>query len=79
MICRAPSMALRSHEELETLFEGGDFKTAKYRLDLTISGEASKENRKLSVQQVKKNGNFNGFRKGTIPPFVMKQVEGMSN
>lgn len=77
-ICRAPSMALRGHEELETLFEGGDLKTAKYRLDLTISGETSKENRKLSVQQVKKNGNFNGFRKGTIPPFVMKQVEGTS-
>lgn len=69
-------MALRDHEELETIFEGGDFKSAKYRLDLTISAETSKENRKLSVQQVKKNGNFNGFRKGTIPPYIMKQVEG---
>jgi hypothetical protein len=73
---RQPSMALRGHEELETLFDAGDFKTAKYRLDLSISGEMSKENRKLSIQQVKKNGNFNGFRKGTVPPFVMKQING---
>lgn len=74
-VCQ-PSMSLKGHEELETMFDGGDFKTAKFRLDLSISGETSRENRKLSVQQVKKNGNFNGFRKGTIPPFVMKQLEG---
>jgi FKBP-type peptidyl-prolyl cis-trans isomerase (trigger factor) len=69
-------MALRGHEELETLFDGGDFKSCKYRLDLCISGSDSRESRKLSIQQVKKNGNFNGFRKGTVPPFVMKQIDG---
>lgn len=76
---RSARMSLDGHEELEVLFDGGDgYKSAKYRLDLTIAGADSRANRKMSIQQIKQRGNFDGFRKGTIPPFVMKQVNGAS-
>ena len=56
-------MALLSHEELEVLFDGGDFKTAKYRLECRIAGGKSKDARKDSIRSIKQNARFDGFRK----------------
>lgn len=68
-------MALVSHEKLETVFGDGDDEIAKYRLVLQIPGTYSRAQRKKSVDALKKNADFPGFRKGTIPPFIKKDVD----
>lgn len=70
-------MALVSHEKLETVFgEEGPGEIAKYKLVLEIPGTYSRQQRKKSLASLKKNANFPGFRKGTIPPFIKKDVDG---
>ena len=49
---------------------------ANYRLEIEIPGSYSKNKRRETVQSMKKHASFNGFRKGTIPPFVMKDIPG---
>lgn len=68
-------MSLVSHEKLETVFGEGDAEIAKYKLVLEIPGTYSRTLRKKSVQQMRKNANFKGFRKGDIPPFIRKDVD----
>lgn len=69
-------MRLISHEKLESLFgEEGPGEIAKYKLVLEIPGTYSREQRKKSLADLKKNANFPGFRKGTIPPFIKQDVD----
>ncbi len=69
-------MTLISHEKLEDIFGEGDGGIAKYKLDLEIPGSYSRDLRKKSVASLKKNSEFKGFRKGTIPPFIRKDIDG---
>lgn len=69
-------MSLVSHEKLEVLFNSDNTELAKYKLEIEVPGVYSKDKRKQSVQALKKNANFKGFRKGTIPPFIMKDIPG---
>lgn len=69
-------MALVSHEKLDAVFGDGDDEIAKYKLVLMIPGKFSRAQRKKSLEQLKKNANFRGFRPGTIPPFILKDVDG---
>lgn len=70
-----PRMALVSHEKLDTVFGAGDDEIAKYKLVLMIPGTHSRTARKKSIDALKKNANFPGFRPGTIPPFIKKDVD----
>lgn len=49
---------------------------AKYKFELQIPAEFSKQRRKKSIAALKQNAHFKGFRKGTIPPFIMKDLNG---
>lgn len=69
-------MSLVSHEKLETVFGNDDEGIATYKLELEIPGTYSREMRKQSVASLKKNSQFKGFRKGTIPPFIYKDIDG---
>lgn len=73
---RGPRMVLTDHEKLDVVFSSDGSEIARYRLDLEIPGAVSKEKRKNSIQAMKKNANFPGFRRGTLPPFVVKEIEG---
>ena len=69
-------MGLVSHEKLETLFgEEGPGQIAKYKLVLEIPGSFSRQQRKKSISSLKERANFPGFRKGTIPPFIKKDID----
>jgi Bacterial trigger factor protein (TF) len=75
--CRASCitrMSLVRHEKLEVLFEAPDYETATYRLDCEIPADISKDLRKRSFAAMKSTANFPGFRKGTIPPFILKSL-----
>lgn len=67
-------MALISHEKLEVLFSTDETEMARYRLEIEIPAAYSKDRRRKSIQAMKQHANFNGFRKGTIPPFIMKDM-----
>lgn len=67
-------MTLLSHEKLEIISSSKDSEVAKYRLELEIPGEFSKQKRKESIQAMKKHIDVPGFRKGTIPPFMMGEL-----
>lgn len=67
-------MGVVSHEKLEVLFESKNSELAKYKIELEVPGSYSKDKRRASIQALKKNANFKGFRKGTIPPFIMKDI-----
>lgn len=67
-------MTLVSHEKLEVLFSATESELSKYRLHLEIPGSVSKDKRRKSIQALKRNAEFKGFRKGTIPPFIMKDI-----
>lgn len=69
-----PRMSLVSHEKVEVLFSSENTELAKYKLELEIPGQYSKDKRKKSIQSLKQNSHFKGFRKGTIPPFIMKDI-----
>lgn len=70
-------MALISHEKLEVLFgDDGSSEMAKYRLELEIPGSYSKNLRKKTIATMKQQADFKGFRKGTIPPFIYKDIDG---
>lgn len=69
-------MILVSHEKLDVLFRSENSELAKYRLEIEIPGAYSKEKRRKSISVMKKNASFKGFRKGTIPPFIMKDIPG---
>lgn len=69
-------MTLVSHEKLEVLFNSDSTELAKYKLELEVPGVYSKDKRRQSIHALKKNANFKGFRKGTIPPFIMKDIPG---
>ncbi|KAI0563745.1 Trigger factor ribosome-binding protein [Gracilaria domingensis] len=70
-----PTMTLISHEKLDVLSKSDDGEVAKYKLELEIPATVSKVKRRESIQAVKKNANFKGFRKGTVPPFVIQEIE----
>lgn len=67
-------MKLISHEKLDTVFKSDDGEMANYKLTIEIPGEFSKKKRRESVQSMRKNANFPGFRKGTIPPFMYGEI-----
>lgn len=69
-------MRLIAHEKIEVLSSSELSEQAKYKLQLEISGPYSKQKRRQSMQSLKARANFPGFRKGTIPPFIMKDVNG---
>lgn len=71
---RPPRMTLISHEKLDDVSNSDDTNVAKYRLELEIPGAVSKQKRRESIQETKKHINIPGFRKGTIPPFMMKEM-----
>lgn len=68
-------MTLLSHEKLDVVLSTKDGEIAKYKLELEVPGALSKSKRRESIQSVKKNASFKGFRKGTIPPFIMKEID----
>ncbi|CAN8067484.1 unnamed protein product [Agarophyton chilense] len=68
-------MTLLSHEKLDVVLSTEEGEVAKYKLELEIPASIPKEKRKESIQAVKKNAAFKGFRKGTIPPFIMIEIE----
>lgn len=72
---RSPRMTLISHEKLDDVSNSDDTNVAKYRLELEIPGAVSKQKRRESIQETKKHINIPGFRKGTIPPFMMKEMK----
>lgn len=67
-------MTLVSHEKLDVVFSSTESELARYRLQLEIPGSVSKAKRQRSIQALKKNADFKGFRKGSIPPFIMKDI-----
>eukprot|EP00177_Eucheuma_denticulatum_P000782 GFKZ01001412.1.p1 GENE.GFKZ01001412.1~~GFKZ01001412.1.p1 ORF type:complete len:214 (-),score=44.70 GFKZ01001412.1:488-1129(-) len=67
-------MMLVSHEKLEVFSDSDDVEVAKYRFDLQIPASVSKDKRRECIAALKKSANYPGFRKGTIPPFVMKSL-----
>lgn len=69
-----PAMTLVSHEKTHVVSTSSDAELAKYRLSLEIPGTLSKLKRGEIVRALKKNGQYDGFRRGTIPPFVMRTV-----
>lgn len=69
-----PRMKLISHEKLDTVFKSDDGEMANYKLTIEIPGDYSKKKRRESVQTMRKNANFPGFRKGTIPPFIFGDI-----
>lgn len=69
------SMKLLSHEKQDVVFSSADGDIAKYMLEIEIPGAFSKQKRKESVQAMRKHANFPGFRKGTIPPFILKDLD----
>jgi Bacterial trigger factor protein (TF) len=71
---RIARMALVGHQKLEVLFETDDYVSATYRLDCSIPADISKDLRKRSLAAMKATSNFPGFRKGTVPPFIMKSL-----
>lgn len=68
-------MTLISHEKLDVVLSTKDGEIATYKLELEVPGALSKTKRRESIQSVKKNASFKGFRKGTIPPFIMKEID----
>lgn len=68
-------MRLVTHEKLDVLEKTDDGEMAKYKLTIEIPGVFSKNMRRESVQEMKKNSSFPGFRKGTIPPFIFSQID----
>lgn len=70
------TMTLLSHEKLDVVTSSDDGEIANYRLKIEIPGSFSKRKRKDSLQEMRKHANFPGFRKGTIPPFILKDVDG---
>ncbi|CDF41078.1 unnamed protein product [Chondrus crispus] len=75
--CHAsPQMSIVSHEKLQVLFESETSELAQYKIELEIPASHSKDKRRQSVQALRKNADFKGFRKGTIPPFIMKDIPG---
>lgn len=69
-------MSIVSHEKLQVLFESETSELAQYKIELEIPASHSKDKRRQSVQALRKNADFKGFRKGTIPPFIMKDIPG---
>lgn len=69
-------MNLLSHKKGDVLFSSESTELAKYKLEIEIPAEFSKAKRRQSIAALKKNASFNGFRKGTIPPFIMKDIPG---
>lgn len=67
-------MELIKHEKQEVLLSADGYESANYRFDFRILGETSKAIRKRSIATLKEKANFSGFRKGTIPPFIMKDL-----
>lgn len=72
----SPTMTLLSHEKLDVVSSSDDGEIANYRLKLEIPASFSKKKRKESLQEMRKHANFPGFRKGTIPPFILKDLDG---
>lgn len=67
-------MKLLSHEKLEDI-SGSDYgNVAKYKLEIEIPAAFSKQKRKESIQEMKKYVEVPGFRKGTIPSFMMGEL-----
>lgn len=75
-VSQSTCMTLLSHEKLDVVFSTPDGDVAKYRLDMEIPASFSKKKRRESIQTMKKHADFRGFRKGTIPPFIMKDMDG---
>lgn len=69
-------MNLVSHEKLEVVFSAETSELANYKLEIEIPAPFSKERRRKTMAVMKKNAAFRGFRKGTIPPFIMKDIPG---
>mmetsp|Transcript_47207 Transcript_47207/g.73817 ORF Transcript_47207/g.73817 Transcript_47207/m.73817 type:complete len:193 (-) Transcript_47207:28-606(-) len=58
-------------EKMEDL-EG---ESAKYKFTVTVDGDLTKSSFGAIMRDFKKNAQFPGFRKGTIPPFMMPKVK----
>lgn len=69
-------MKLLSHENLGVVFDTGDGDLSNYKLEIAIPAEYSKAKRRATIKVMKQNASFKGFRKGTIPPFIMKDIPG---
>jgi len=59
---------------IENVFESGDESISKYRFTGNIPGAMSKESFQTTIREFKKNADFKGFRKGTIPPFMKAEI-----
>jgi len=55
----------------EELKDGGN----KYTFTVTVDGAMSKDSYMTVMKDFKKNAQFPGFRKGTIPPFMLPKVK----
>eukprot|EP00287_Rhodomonas_sp_CCMP768_P025260 CAMPEP_0202853014 /NCGR_PEP_ID=MMETSP1389-20130828/90265_1 /ASSEMBLY_ACC=CAM_ASM_000865 /TAXON_ID=302021 /ORGANISM="Rhodomonas sp., Strain CCMP768" /LENGTH=208 /DNA_ID=CAMNT_0049531553 /DNA_START=7 /DNA_END=634 /DNA_ORIENTATION=+ len=58
-------------EKMEDL-DGG---AAKYQFTVDVDGQMSKDSYIAIMKDFKKNAQFPGFRKGTIPPFMIPKVK----
>lgn len=58
-------------EKLEDLGNGA----AKYQFKVDVDGQMSKDSYVAIMKDFKKNAQFPGFRKGTIPPFMIPKVK----
>ena len=47
----------------------------KYTFTVTVDGTMSKDSYAVIMKDFKKNAQFPGFRKGTIPPFMLPKVK----
>lgn len=69
-------MNLLSHEKLDVVFSSKDAEMANYKLEIEITPAYSKAKRKETLKSMKQFASFSGFRKGTLPPFITKDIPG---
>ncbi|EKX47863.1 hypothetical protein GUITHDRAFT_106412 [Guillardia theta CCMP2712] len=55
--------------------EEGEGNAAKYKFTVTVDGQMSKDSYTAIMKDFKKNAQFPGFRKGSIPPFMIPKVK----
>lgn len=68
-------MSLLSHDKLEVVSTSSDVEVAKYKLEIGIPSHYSKNKRRQTMQTMKQHANFPGFRKGSIPPYILKDLD----
>jgi len=82
-VCAAPALrfartgVLAAKAVEYTVVKGDELKNGghKYTFTVTVDGGMSKDSYTTIMKDFKKNAQFPGFRKGTIPPFMLPKVK----